>query len=62
MLHYFLAVEEYKFLQKLKSKLSNESEDIGEIDIVSQFFSEFEGYHNEKINLKVGLSPCKVRY
>jgi len=47
-------------LQKLKYKLSNESEEIGENDIVKKFFTEFEAYHNHKINLKVALSPCKV--
>lgn len=58
----FSAVEEYRFLQKLKYKLSNDSEEIGENDIVHKFFSEFEAYHNDRINLKVALSPCKVSY
>lgn len=56
----FLAIEEYKFLQKLRSKLSNDSEEIGEVDITNKFFTEFESYHNDKANLKVALSSCKV--
>lgn len=56
----FAAVKEYKFLQSIKSKLFNDSEEIGEIDVVNKFFSEFEAYHNDKINLKVALSPYKV--
>lgn len=53
------AVEEYKFLLNLKSKLSNDSDEIGEND-VNKFFIEFEAYHNDKTNLKTALSPCKV--
>lgn len=55
-----LAVEEYKFLQKLKSEISNESEEIGGIDTVNNFFTQFEAYHTNRINLKAALSPCKV--
>jgi len=49
-------------LQNIKSKLSNDSEEIGEADIVNKFFKEFETYHNDKINLKVALSPYKVSF
>jgi len=49
-------------LQNIKSQLSNESEEIGEIDIINKFFKEFEAYHNDKINLKVALSPYKVSF
>ncbi|VVC29458.1 Hypothetical protein CINCED_3A008880 [Cinara cedri] len=55
-----LSVEEYIFLQKLKSKLSNDSEEIGITDVVNKFFKEFEAYHNDKITLYVVLSPCKA--
>jgi len=58
----FSAVKEYKFLQNIKSKLSNDSEEIGETDVVNKFFKEFEAYHNDKINLKVALSPYKVSF
>lgn len=58
---YLLGVEEYKFLLQLKSKLSNDSGEIDEIDnTVNRFFTEFEKYHNVKSNLKTALSPCKV--
>jgi len=49
-------------LQNIKSKLSNDSDEIGEVDIVNKFFKEFEAYHNDKINLKVALSPYKVSF
>lgn len=58
---HLLGVEEYKFLLQLKSKLSNDSGEIDEIDnVVNKFFMEFEAYHNDKSNLKIALSPCKV--
>lgn len=59
---YVLDIEEYTFLQKLKSKLSNDSEEIGVTDVVNKFFKEFEEYHNDKITLYAVLSPCKVSY
>jgi len=59
-INFFLAVKEYKFLQNIKSKLSNDSEEIGEIDVANKFFKEFEAYHNDKKNLKAALSPYKV--
>jgi len=61
-INFFLAVKEYKFLQNIKSKLSNDSEEIGEIDVANKFFKEFEAYHNDKINLKAALSPYKVSF
>lgn len=62
IINFFSAVKEYEFLQNINSKLSNDSEEIGEIDIANKFFKEFEAYHNNKINLKVALSPYKVRF
>lgn len=55
-----LSVKEYKFLQNINSKLSNDSEEIGEMDVANKFFKEFEAYHNDKMNLKVALSPYRT--
>lgn len=49
-------------MQNIKSKLSNDSEEIGEIDVANKFFKEFEAYHNDKKNLKAALSPYKVSF
>ncbi|XP_050428973.1 Fanconi anemia group D2 protein isoform X2 [Adelges cooleyi] len=55
-----LSVEEYKFIQSLKSKLTTDSEDIAEFDLLNKFVTVLEAYLNDKINLKVALSPCKA--
>jgi len=47
-------------LENINSKLSNDSEEIGEIDVANKLFKEFEAFHNDKTNLKVALLPYKV--